>query len=46
MALSNDVIHLQYFLVLLKSLHFSYRRPNPPQKSQPFKEKVNENVFK
>lgn len=45
MALSN-IFHLQYFLVLLQSLHFSYGRPNLPMKLEPFKEKVNENVFK
>lgn len=45
MALPNDIFHLQYFLVLLKSFHFSYGRPNLPVKLEPFKEKVNENVF-
>lgn len=46
MTHSNDVFHLQYFLALLKPLCFSYRRPNLSMKLEPFKEKVNENVFK
>lgn len=44
--LSNNVFHLNYFLVLSKPFYFSCRRLNVPMKLEPFKEGLNENCFK